>query len=333
MRKQEIVKDFDYYIDEYLYYCNSRRLSPKTMNSYEQTLRLFERWAREQEQIASPNQVREQTIRRYIYDLQVRGKYSFYANEEREATNYPTHRRDYREQISATTVNNYIRNLRAFFNWYVDCENRAYNPMQKIRQLENERKPKEYLDDSELHKLFQSFDKSYFSDFRDLTVITLILDTGMRLGECLMLTDQCINVMERTITIPAEAAKGRKTRSVFFSIKTARLVQQWLRFRDRYVDTSNLFPVKATGLPVEIRTFEKHFRQYIARAGITKEVSPHALRNNFAKRCIMAGMDIYTLSRILGHSSVTVTEQAYLDLTDKDIQRCYQKYSPVENLK
>lgn len=37
------------------------------------------------------------------------------------------------------------------------------------------------------------------------------------------------------------------------------------------------------------------------------------LRNNFAKRFFMQGGDIYTLSRILGHSSVKVTEEAYLD--------------------
>ena len=84
---------------------------------------------------------------------------------------------------------------------------------------------------------------------------------------------------------------------------------------------------------MEIRSFEQNFRKYIARAGIKKELSPHALRNNFAKRCMLAGMDIYTLSRILGHSSVTVTEQAYLDLNSNDIRRAYQHYSPVENMR
>ena len=35
MRKTSIKKDFSYYIDEYMYYCQSRRLRPKMMNSYE----------------------------------------------------------------------------------------------------------------------------------------------------------------------------------------------------------------------------------------------------------------------------------------------------------
>ena len=47
----------------------------------------------------------------------------------------------------------------------------------------------------------------------------------------------------------------------------------------------------------------------------------------------MNGMDIYTLSKILGHSSVTVTEQAYLDLTDEDIGKRYQNFSPYATMK
>jgi len=88
------------------------------MDSYNQALRLFERWAQESEGITEPSKVTEPIIRRYICDIQARGKYSFYANEERTLYNNPSRRRDYREQVSITTINNYIRNLRAFFNWY-----------------------------------------------------------------------------------------------------------------------------------------------------------------------------------------------------------------------
>jgi len=46
----------------------------------------------------------------------------------------------------------------------------------------------------------------------------------------------------------------------------------------------------------------------------------------------MAGGDIYTLSRVLGHSSVEVTEKAYLDLSDEDLRKNYQRFSPLENM-
>ena len=63
------------------------------------------------------------------------------------------------------------------------------------------------------------------------------------------------------------------------------------------------------------------------------DIHPHMLRNNFAKRFLMSGGDIYTLSKILGHSSVQVTEQCYLDLKTEDLRQKYQNYSPLLNLK
>ena len=63
MKKKQFVRDFDYYIDEYMYNCRSRKLRPKTMQSYEQTLRLFERWCLEEANITAPGQVLDSTIR------------------------------------------------------------------------------------------------------------------------------------------------------------------------------------------------------------------------------------------------------------------------------
>ena len=81
MKKTKLKRDFDYYIDEYMYNCRSRKLRPKTMSSYEQSLRLFERWCQEEVNITEPGQVLDSTIRHYICNLQERGKYTFYASE------------------------------------------------------------------------------------------------------------------------------------------------------------------------------------------------------------------------------------------------------------
>ena len=109
--------DFDWQIDEYMIYCRSRKLREKTMNSYEQALRLFERWCNEQMQIVSVDKVSDAVIRRYINDLQERGKYTFYCNDATKEINFPERRRDFRKPVSVCTINNYIRNLRAFFYW------------------------------------------------------------------------------------------------------------------------------------------------------------------------------------------------------------------------
>ena len=82
MKRSKSVRDFDFYIDEYMYNCQSRKLRKKTLQAYEQTLRLFERWCMDEMGITSPEEVREATFRRYICDMQERGKYTFFSVEE-----------------------------------------------------------------------------------------------------------------------------------------------------------------------------------------------------------------------------------------------------------
>ena len=320
---------FDWQISEYMIYCRSRQLREKTMNSYEQALRLFERWCSEQLKIDNVDKVTEGVIRRYINDLQERGKYTFYSNDKAKEINFPDRRRDFRKQVSVCTINNYIRNLRAFFNW-LDLEGiTRRNPMKKVRQLKDNRQAKEYLTDEDFKKLISCLDKSYFSEHRDFAMIMLMIDSGMRLGECSCLRLDDLDLAKQQIYLRAEITKGRQNRTVYFSVKTEKLLRRWLQFKDRYVETDYLFPVKSTGFHVDVSQFEKNFRNYIRRVGLSERYTPHCLRNNFAKRCLMNGMDLYTLSRILGHSSAEVTEQAYLDLTDEDLGKRYQHYSPV----
>ena len=319
--------------DEYMIFCRSRQLREKTLNSYEQALRLFEKWCMEAMNIDSVDKISEAVVRRYINDLQERGKYTFYCNEQANESNYATRRRDYRQAVSAVTINNYIRNLRAFFNWLDRDYVIKKNPMKKIQQLKINRKPKEYISDEDFKKLISLFDKSYFSEHRDFVMTMLMIDSGMRLGECSCLLLEDINLARRQIMLRAEITKGRQNRVVYFSQRTESILRRWLQYKDRYVESDYLFPVKHSGAHVDVHTYETNFKSYVRRAGLSENISPHCLWNNFAKRCLMSGMDIYTLSRLLGHSSVTVTEQAYLDLTDEDLGKRYQHFSPLANMR
>ena len=323
--------DFEWLTDEFMLYCRSTQLREKTMSSYEQTLHLFGRWLADELKIYTVDKVTENVIRRYIDDLMVRGKYTFYVNDLSKKKNYPDRRRDYRKPVSVTTINNYIRNIRVFFNWM----EREYiihkNPMKRIRQLKHNRQAKVFLSDEDLKKLLSKFDKSYFTEHRDYVMIMLMLDSGMRLGECSTVLVTDLELARKRINLRAEETKGRKDRTVYFSPRTETVIRRWLQFKDRYVESDYLFPVKEHGGSIGVGNFETNFKRYILRAGLNEEYTPHCLRNNFAKRCLMNGMDIFTLSKILGHSSVEVTEQAYLDLTDDDISKQYHRASPLSN--
>lgn len=285
-----ICLDFDWQTNEFMLYCRSTQLREKTMLSYEQTLRLFEKWCKEEQGITSVDKVNDNVIRRYIFDLQERGKYTFYANDKQKAINYPERRRDFRKPVSTITINNYIRNLRVFFNYLERNYIIRKNPMKRIRQLRTNRQPKVYLTDDELRRLLAKFDRSYFSEHRDYMMILLMLDSGMRLGECSTLLVSDLELSRKRINLRAEETKGRKERTVFFSPKTEKALRSWLQYKDRYVESDYVFPVKEHGGPIGVGNFESNFRKYMERAGLNEDYSPHCLRNNFAKRCLMNGM-------------------------------------------
>ena len=323
--------DFEWLTDEFMLYCRSTQLREKTMSSYEQTLHLFGRWLSDELKIYTVDKITENVIRKYIDDLMVRGKYTFYVNDLSKKKNCPDRRRDYRKPVSVTTINNYIRNIRVFFNWMEREYIIRKNPMKRIRQLKYNRQAKVFLSDEDLKKFLSKFDKSYFTEHRDYVMIMLMLDSGMRLGECSTVLVTDLELARKRINLRAEETKGRKDRTVYFSPRTETIIRRWLQFKDRYVESDYLFPVKEHGGSIGVGNFESNIKKYILRAGLNEEYTPHSLRNNFAKRCLMNGMDIFTLSKILGHSSVEVTEQAYLDLTDEDISKQYHRASPMGN--
>ena len=96
--------DFDWQINEFMVYCRSTQLREKSMASYEQALRLFERWCAEELRIFTVDKVTEPVLRKYINNLQERGKYTFYVNDQSKKKNYPERRRDYRKPVSVATI-------------------------------------------------------------------------------------------------------------------------------------------------------------------------------------------------------------------------------------
>ena len=326
------MEKIDFEVDDFINYCEYKGLAAKTYGSYEQTLRLLLIYLKDKYNIKNSAQITERHLKDYIENLKERGKYTVVYNEQSKKTNNPQNRGDFGKKVSLVTINNYIRNMRVYFNYMYDNRLIKVNPVAKIKTVKTPRKVKDYLEDEMFNRLLKCFDLSKFHEYRDYVITQLLFDTGMRLGECLMIRNETdINFKDRSIFLPADNTKGKKDRYVFFSVQMATELRRWLNYRDRYKDSEFCFcTIKGSNLLV--RSFESNFSNYGERIG-KKDINPHMLRNNFAKRFLMNGGDIYTLSKILGHSSVQVTEQCYLDLKTEDLRRQYQKYSPLMNFK
>ncbi len=99
--------------------------------------------------------------------------------------------------------------------------------------MKTNRKAKEYISDDDFKKLISCLDKSYYTEHRDYAMIMLMLDSGMRLGECSCLTMVDLNLAKRQIALKAEVTKGRKDRTVYFSSKTEYILWRWIQYKAR----------------------------------------------------------------------------------------------------
>lgn len=317
----------DYQIDSFMLYCDSKHLSKKTLASYEQTLKLFALYLKNEFKIEDASNVKSSHIRNYIKYLRERGKYTVVVRERSKKLNHPDNRHDFNKPISDSTVANYLRNIKVFFNFLYSEREIKVNPVETIRNIKPQRKIKPLLSEEDLKRVLSKFDQTQFHSYRSYIMCKLILDTGARIGEVTELKPENIDFKQKAILI--ENPKNNKQRFVYFGHKLLQELKRWMIYRDRYSDSLYLFPT-TRGTKLDIRNFERSLKNAGKKVGV--EIHPHQLRNSFAKYYLLQGGDWATLSRILDHSSPEVTQKAYLDFTDEEVGRKYQRHSPLNNL-
>lgn len=321
------MTDFDFQVDNFMLYCSAKNLSKKTLASYEQTLKLLGKYLEQEHNINEVAKIQAGHIRHYIKFLQERGKYTV-NHQEMAAINLPEKRKDFGKKISDTTIANYLRNIKVFFNYLHNIEEEIKkNPCDKVANIKPKRKMKKTLTPEEIKRVLGTFDASTFHGYRNYLITKALLDTGMRIGECLNLKPEHLDFKHKSILIVDP--KNKKQRYVYFSHKLSLELKRWMQFKDRYSESVFLFPT-IRGTQLQIRNAEKALRE--AGKKVDVEIQCHQLRNNFAKYYIFNGGDWFTLSRILGHSSVEVTQKAYLDFTDDEVRKKYQMHSPLGHM-
>lgn len=118
---------------------------------------------------------------------------------------------------------------------------------------------------------------------------------------------------------------------VFLSPVAYKAVYKY-RWRWRPKAASDYFFVTDDGRRLGLSYIEHRMRDYGRKAGITGvRCSPHTLRHSSAVNYLRAGGDTFTLQRILGHSSLTMTRH-YAELSDADIEAKQKTFSPAEKL-
>jgi len=138
---------------------------------------------------------------------------------------------------------------------------------------------------------------------------------GLRLSEATHLRIPDIDGQRAQIRITN--GKGRKERVVPAS---PRLLQELRVYWKLQRPGNYLFPGKTADVPLSGSTIQRVCKEAVVQAGITKDVTPHTLRHSYATGMLEAGVDLLTISKLLGHASF-VTTMVYLHVRRQHFDR------------
>jgi integrase/recombinase XerD len=314
-RKKMKLKDA---IQGYMLRCQSKGLSFRTREWYEQKLTCFCQYLQAQLQITDLASVTLWHLRAFVIAVQ-EGKAGTVTLQPRKS-----------EKVSDLTVKGYVQVLKGFFNWCISEELIKENPAAK---LENP-KVASYIiptfEESQIKALLAACDLKTPLGYRDYTIMFLLLDTGIRLSElCNLKLD---DIHRDYIEV---LGKGNKQREVGIHPQTVQHIWKYVnKFRQPHNENERHVFLNRYGKPLTDSGIAQAIADIGKRAGLSGvRVSPHTFRHTFARMYLDNGGDVYKLSRSLGHSEIGTTEEYLKDFKSRDARKEHDTYSPVNRLK
>ncbi len=261
-------------LTEYRY---AKDLTPKSQTWYESKLSAFIGWCEEQSpSITDVENITAPLVRRYLAFLR----------------DNPSPR--YGRLISSHTLHGSARAIKAFLHWAVREDLLSANVPARIEMPRRVQKIVPALTPQQIDALLRACAESETPDYvaRDRAILAVLLDTGIRAAELCTLT------LDRVTFGPEEAylivnGKGRKQREVGLGQRSRQLLHRYIyRHRSQQAPRAvqTVFLAKG-GTPLTPEGLDRLLYRLRDRAGLTEQ-----------------GGDLYKLSRLLGHTSVVVTE-------------------------
>lgn len=244
------------------------------------------------------------------------------------------------DKVSKTTADNTRRALSTFYAWMDKNEHISTNPMNKVETIKYSKPKKHAFSDMEVELI-----RNNCRSERETVIVEMLLSTWVRVTElCKIRIDEI--EADRVLV----HGKGEKDRTVFLNAKAQLALKQYLKKRTdnnpyllpraKYAGSAMKF---TKGVPrakqntwyetpelvaedghCDQGTVESLVREIGKRAGVNN-THPHRFRRTGATFALRAGMPFMTVSKLLGHANIAVT-QVYLDITDEELESEHGKY-------
>ena len=247
----------------------ARGLAAGTLRFYGEKLRAFVGYL-QGEGIEAADAITPGHIRRYLAAMQERG-------------------------LKANTVHAHARAIRSFCNFLTAEGEMPESPMRRVKMPRTGKEILPAFTAQDVQDLLEACLNS-----RDKAIVLCLLDTGVRAREFLALNLGDVDLA--TGAVQVRQGKGGKGRVVYLGAKSRQMLQRYLRRRqdaDHLTVTSALWTTRS-GNRLRLSGLRQVLRRLGERSGV--HCHPHRFRRTFALWSLRAGMDVYSLQRLMGHA-------------------------------
>lgn len=292
---------------EFLYEIQIKNYTSRTIKSYKNNLARFFKYCENELEITELEEITHLHIKQYLNYLKEKG-------------------------LTPTYINTILKNLRSFYT-YCYKEGYCLNVAKKVTWLKEKKVIIETFTDNEVRRMLDVYKFDSYINARNKCIMAVLFDTGIRNLELCNLKRS--DVRESTIYI---LGKGNKERLVSISPYLKKVMIKYERIREAYlkddiIHYDNYF-LSYRNKRLTTEAIERVVKLCGEKAKINDSIrcSPHTCRHYFAQAQLRNGLDVYSLSRLLGHEKVDITKRYLQGLKDNEVLELSMKTSPLMNL-
>lgn len=292
-------------ITDYLIEIEVRKYTPKTIKGYRTNLGLFLRFCEKAAKIDILEELTPDIVRQFAKYMVDRGRKGSY-------------------------VNGLLKTIKSFIQYCHDEEMGGFNTKHSFKWCKEDKPVIMAFKPEQVRAMLNDCGGSDFMAVRDKAVLTMLFETGIRCWELCCIRPEDIH--DGYIVIVN--GKGHKQRVVPITAMLRKAMLKYEYVRDDYftlrVTDDNYF------LSFHGRQLTNSAVEHIVKrhgSGIEGvRVSPHTCRHFFAQQQIKMGTDLYTISRLLGHENIQITQTYLNSLRDDEVIAIAKQKSVLMNL-
>jgi len=233
--------------------------------------------------------------------------------------------------LSSSSISRNLSAIRSFHRFLIGEGAAESDPTANITVPKPWMKLPEVLDVQDVENLINQPDLSSEKGIRDRAILEFLYATGVRVSELVNLKLADIIWNEEFIRV---LGKGNKIRYIPVGQSALKWVKEYeLNVRRRLAalgKSGDKVFLNRFGKKLSRQSVWKILKEYAAKAGIQKFISPHSLRHSFATHLLEGGADLRAVQEMLGHADI-ITTQIYTHLDRSMLKEVINTFHPLES--